>query len=163
MISFQPMYELMVIAKSDLAQAISAKVEKFLKEAEAASVKVENLGKKTLAYAIAKQTEGEYFLYNFEAEGKNLKALSDKLRLEQEGILRHLLIKVAKVSQAKRHKGNKSATKVEVEEKKEEEVKAKPTVTVTTRAGSAKVEKEEKVAKKEPRVSKAKKTPRAKK
>lgn len=140
------MYELMVIAKSDLVQDVSTKVEKFLKEAEAVSVKLEKLGKKTLAYPIAKQTEAEYFLYNFEAAGKDLKALSDKLRMEQEAILRHLLIKVAKVSQAKRHRGNKVAM-VEATEKKEEEVKVKPTVTVTTKTKAPEVLKVIKVAK----------------
>ena len=126
------MYELMVIAKTDSSDEVFGKIEKFLKDIDAVSVKAEKLGKKILAYPIAKQTEAEYFLYNFEAEGKDLKALSDKIRLEQEAILRHLLITVAKVSQAKRHQGNKALTG-EVEEKKTEEVKVKPTVTVTTR------------------------------
>ena len=130
------MYELMVIAKSDLAGEVSGKVEKFLKEINAASVKLEKLGKKTLAYPIAKQSEAEFFLYNFEAEGKDLKALSDKIRLEQEAVLRHLLIKVAKATKVSKHR------RLEVQDESalitKEEVKVKPKVTVTTKSGLGK-------------------------
>jgi ribosomal protein S6 len=122
----------MVIAKTDSSDQVFGKIEKFLKDIDAVSVKAEKLGKKILAYPIAKQTEAEYFLYYFEAEGKDLKALSDKIRLEQETVLRHLLITVAKVSKAKRHQGHKTFPE-KVEEKKTEEVKVKPTVTVTTK------------------------------
>ena len=130
MISFKPMYELMVIAKTDSSDQVFSKVEKFLKDIDAVSVKAEKLGKKTLAYPIAKQTEGDFFLYNFDAESQTLKGLADKIRLEQEAILRHLLIKVEKPrKESKRQRVKEAESKVE-----EEVVKSKPTVTVTTRA-----------------------------
>lgn len=127
------MYELMVIAKSDSVEDVSDKIEKFLKEIDAASVKIEKLGKKTLAYPIAKQEEAEYLLYNFDAEGKDLKTLADKIRLEQEAILRHMLIKVAKPQKPSKRQ---RAKEPDVEIPKEE-VKAKPKVTVTTKSSGA--------------------------
>mgnify|MGYP001608231994 CR=1 FL=1 len=121
------MYELMVIAKTDSADEVFGKIEKFLKDIDAVSVKAEKLGKKVLAYPIAKQTEGDYFLYNFEAETQTLKGLADKIRLEQEDILRHMLVKVPKAPKVPK------VSKV-VTEEKEEDVREKPKVTVTTRA-----------------------------
>lgn len=148
------MYELMVIAKTETADEVFGKVEKFLKDIDAVSLNAQKLGKKVLAYPIAKQTEAEYFLYNFEAEGKDLKALTDKIRLDQEAVLRHLLITVAKVSKAKRHQGNKTSMD-KVEEKKTEEVKVKPTVTVTTKTKVSDVSKVSKVSKvKKPKTEK---------
>lgn len=92
MISFI-MYELMVIAKTDGAGEVGAKVEKALKDFGAGEVKVEKMGKKTLAYPIAKQTEAEYLLFNFEAEGEAVGKIDSMLRLEREAILRYLIIK----------------------------------------------------------------------
>lgn len=127
------MYELMVIAKIDSSDEVFGKVEKFLKDIKAESLKIERLGKKILAYPIAKQTEAEYFLYNFEADSQTLKGLSDKIRLEQETILRHLLIKAVKPRKASKRRSVQAAVV-------EEEVKAetKPTVTVTTKSSRMK-------------------------
>lgn len=127
------MYELMIIAKIDSAEEIFGKVEKFLKDIKAESLKAERLGKKLLAYPIAKQTEAEYFLYNFEADSQALKSLSDKIRLEQEAILRHLLIKAAKPRKASKRRNVETAA---VEEEKIAEIK--PKVTVTTKSSRAK-------------------------
>lgn len=125
-------YELMIIAKIDSAEEIFGKVEKFLKDIKAESLKIERLGKKLLAYPIAKQTEAEYFLYNFEAESQALKGLSDKIRLE-ETILRHLLIKAAKPRKASKRRNVETAA---VEEEKIAEIK--PKVTVTTKSSRTK-------------------------
>lgn len=146
-------YELMVIAKIDKSDEVFGKIEKFLKDIDAVSVKAEKLGKKLLAYPIAKQTEGDYFLYNFEAETQALKGLADKIRLEQEDILRHMLIKAAKAPKVAK---STRVSKVLVEEKAEE-VSVKPKVTVTTRTSTAKT-KEATASKKEKKTVKSKTT-----
>jgi hypothetical protein len=113
------------------------------------------MGKKPLAYKIAKQTEAEYFLFNFDANPVEILTLDRKLRLEQEAVLRHLLIKTKPVKESKKAKvkveslfqnGNVSS------EKKEEasKIEAKPKVTVTTKVTTkpqAKVTTKKKVAK----------------
>lgn len=125
------MYELMVIGTLEGASALFEKVEKFLNEAEVFNLKSERLGKKLLAYPIAKQTEAEYFLFNFDAPGSAVLQISNKLRLEQETVLRYLLIK-AKVS--------KEAKVLRVTKEEEgETVKSKPKVIVTTKPSSVKV------------------------
>lgn len=138
------MYELMVISKTESASEVFDKIAKFLKDADAQVVKSEKLGKKTLAYPIAKQTEGEYFLYSFEADSQVLKGLSDKIRLEQEAILRHLLIKATK---PRKESKRPSFAKASEDKHVEEEVKVKPTVTVTTKKKVSDVSKVAKVAK----------------
>lgn len=122
-------YELMVIGsdKQD-AEAVFEKVKKFLEASEASNVSGQNLGKKQLAYPIRRLTEADYFLYAFEADAEILKRLEEKLRLEQEAIMRYLITKFVpkKISKVK---------VVESQKVKESETveKPKPRVTVTTK------------------------------
>src|SRR3990167_6379337 len=85
-------YELMAVLnpKAD-ADATAKKIEKFIEDAKAQNVKVEKLGRKELAYTIKKQKEADYFLFYFDAEGEGIKGISDKIRLEQESVLRNLV------------------------------------------------------------------------
>ncbi|MDO8486851.1 MAG: 30S ribosomal protein S6 [Candidatus Curtissbacteria bacterium] len=147
------MYELIVVGTVDGAAALFERVEKFLKEANAQNVKSEKMGKKPLAYKIAKQTEAEYFLFNFDADPAEILALDRKIRLEQEAVLRHLLIKVKpqRKSKSKVPPGGR-AGKVESpadtkalagrqsEKKEEPKVEVKPKVTVTTKVTTSKKE-----------------------
>lgn len=96
-------YELMVIGsiKTD-PEGFGARVKKILEGAKATNLKVERMGKKVLAYPIAKQTEGEYLVFNFEAEPKVVFEISSALRLEREAILRYLITRVSRVSRVPR-------------------------------------------------------------
>lgn len=97
------MYELMVIGnpKTD-PEGFGAWVKKILEGANATNLKVERMGKKLLAYPIAKQTEGEYLVFNFEAEPQVILEISSALRLEQEQVLRYLITRVSRVSRVPR-------------------------------------------------------------
>lgn len=86
-------YELMLVATVDHADQLLSRVEKSLKDADASSVNVERLGKKTLAYSIRKQKDATYFVISFEVASEAIKPVSDKLRLEQEDLLRYMLLK----------------------------------------------------------------------
>lgn len=153
------MYELMVIAKADGADE---RVEKHLKDLAATEMKKQSLGKKQLAYPIKKVTEAEYFLWTFEAEGAAVNQLDNKLRLEQELILRHLLTVFDPKKAAKAAKSPQVVEELSVVAAPEP--KAKPKVTVTTKivastkAPSDKEPKESKVkAKSEAKPKKGKK------
>ena len=102
------------------------KVEKILADANASAVSTEKLGKKLLSYPIKKQAEGEYFLFNFEAEGEAANNIASTLRLEQDLVLRYLIIRKKESKRRKKH----AAKAVETTE--EEEVKTKK-VTKTTK------------------------------
>ena len=119
-------YELMVVATtaSD-TEGILGRIEKSIKEAGASGLKVEKLGKKALSYAIAKQQEGEYVLFNFEAPPETIGAISKMLRLEREAILRYLILRVPMVSRVSRVP--------KVSKGKEETEKPKAKVIVTTK------------------------------
>lgn len=108
------MYELMVISSGlvDSDQLLS-KVEKVLKDAQVSNVISSKLGKRRLAYPIAKQTEAEYLLFNFEAEGDKLATISESLRLEQEDLLRYLIIRVKPQKAAKKTAKAKPVDKAE--------------------------------------------------
>lgn len=130
------MYELMVVSTTDGATTLFEKVEKFLKEASAQNLKSEKMGKKTLAYTIAKQTEAEYFLFSFDADPSEILQLDRKIRLEQEAVLRHILIKVKPARAKKAHKVAKAPEVAEVVEELESEVKPKVTVTTKVTTGT---------------------------
>ncbi len=132
------MYELMVVGSVDGAASLFEKVEKFLKEAEAINVKAEKMGKKNLAYPIKKQTEAEYFLFNFDAEPAQILQLDRKIRLEQEAVLRHLLIKAKPIRVKKTSKVAKAPEEPKVDQ--EPKVEVKPKVTVTTKVTTSKKE-----------------------
>lgn len=114
----------MIVSKISETEGLLSRVEKTLKDANATDLKIEKLGKKILAYPIKKQTEADYIMLNFEAEGKVISDISDMLRLEQEALLRHILLK-KKIRKAPRRR---HALKKVVEEKKVEV----PIVTVVT-------------------------------
>lgn len=120
------MYELMLVSKLGAGDELLALVEKNLKGASATDLTVDKLGKKPLAYSIKKQTEAEFIVLNFNVEGAAISDLTDILRLEQENLLRYLLIV------QKRKKAPKKRFAVKKEEVIVKEEKAKPKVTVVT-------------------------------
>ena len=122
-------YELMLVENVDRADQLLLRVEKILKEANAVAISIDRLGKKPLAYSIMKQNVATFFVVSFEAESGFIKSVWDKLRLEQEDLLRYLLIHKPKV------KASKKSRKVAAEEEKDEE-KEKPKVTVAVKKAS---------------------------
>lgn len=136
------MYELLIVAKISESDGLVGRVEKALKSASAVDVKVSKLGKKNLAYNIKKQTEAEYTVINFNGEGTVIGEISEMLRLEQDALLRHIIVK---------QKIRKLRKKVMVREEKVEvkREEKKPQVTVVTKkaaeAKSANVTKSAKV------------------
>lgn len=134
------MYELMVVTsgKSEVENLIS-RMEKLIKDGEGTQVKVVNLGKKTLAYPIKKNTEATYFLVNFEAPTNLISTLTGKLRLEQEEVLRYMIVKVKK--------GKQKAVSVKHMRQIEEKAEV-PKVQVAVKAANKKVSKSAKTGKK---------------
>ena len=118
-------YELMLVTNTEKGDSLLVRVEKALKE-KGSNLKVERLGKKTLAYKIKKQTDANYYVLSFEAEGSVVGPIVDKLRLEQEDLLRFLLLK--KIEKKSRRKIKKVAEEVK------EEPKDKPKVTVAVKS-----------------------------
>src|SRR3989344_4302461 len=124
------MYELIVIAKTDEAEG---KVEKHLKDLAAVDVKSQKMGRKQLAYPVAKVTEAEYFSWTFDAPGEGIVRLNNLLRLEQEDVLRYLITIAPKVSQGKKVTKESTVPLDKVQGLRPEEPKERPKVTVTTR------------------------------
>lgn len=121
-----------------MADGADERVEKHLKDLAVTDSKKQSLGKKQLAYPIKKVVEAEYFLWTFEAEGAAVNQLDNKLRLEQELILRHLLTvfdpkKAAKTGRVSSVSGVSKVSGAEQKVEEVEEPKAKPKVTVTTK------------------------------
>ena len=151
-------YELMLVANVDNADQLLSRVEKSIKEANGSGVKVERLDRKTLSYLIKKQTDAIYFVLNFEAEASAVAPIWDKLRLEQEDLLRYLLIK--KLDKRIRAKKGKKIQEVQEGKEAEEKSTEKPKVTVAVKTAAkvskvTKVKKVSKVKSKKAKVTKS--------
>lgn len=88
-------YEVMFIVKPAEEKATNAVIEKV--EALIARVggtveKVDRWGKRRLAYAVKKFTDGFYVLINFEAAPAEIKEIDRVLKINDE-VLRHLIVK----------------------------------------------------------------------
>lgn len=86
-------YELVLVVSPALTETLRKKlitgVKTLLKDLKI--VKENELGQKALAYKIKKQTNGIYF--DFFLEGENVPADFDKKLLENENVLRYLLLR----------------------------------------------------------------------
>lgn len=146
-------YELMLVVNPTVdIEPVISRVEKSVKDTGAASIKINKLGKKPLSYQIAKQNEGEYILVNFEAPGEAVGAIAKSLRLEQEAILRYLIIKakasgVSKISETLDTGGEKEPPKVTVKTVSSKDKKEKAPK-VKTKETKQRIVKKQKVTKK---------------
>ena len=91
-------YEIMFIVKPDLEEAAMKKIvedmESVLKTNKAKIVDTKEMGQKELAYEMNKYKTGYYFLFTIETETDNATKEFDRLALINEGILRHLIVRV---------------------------------------------------------------------
>jgi len=87
----------------DVVKSIVDKVKEILTSQDAKIVKVEEQGKRKLAYPIQKKTYGVYISIEFEHLGSVIKTLTDHYHIT-EGILRHLTLIVDSRLRAQRAK-----------------------------------------------------------
>lgn len=118
----------MVAANAKSGEALAARIDKVFKESEVSGIKVEKMGKRMLAYPIAKQNEADFFVYNFEAPGEAISKISGMLRLEQDAVLRYLITKT---------KVSRRAKKVAKEPEEPEVIAKTPKVTIKTTSNVA--------------------------
>ncbi len=89
-------YELVVVVKPDVTEEgvsqIVNKVTGFVTEKGGNVVKVDQWGRRKLAYPIKQYLEGNYFLAHLKLEASQVKELEANLRLSEE-IIRHLIIR----------------------------------------------------------------------
>ncbi|MCL5436169.1 MAG: 30S ribosomal protein S6 [Patescibacteria group bacterium] len=90
-----PQYELMYILSSAVPDneepALTKQLTDFVTEANGEILKVENLGRKKLAYPIKRTRNGLYVLVQFKLAPEKVHELEHKIRVTA-GIIRHLVI-----------------------------------------------------------------------
>lgn len=69
-----------------------SKVEELVTRFNGTIEKVDNWGKKRLAYPIKKQNEGFYFFISFQAEGSTPAEIESRIRI-MENVYRYLIIR----------------------------------------------------------------------
>ena len=88
-------YELVIIIHPDLDdEAINQtldKIKDWISKSSGSIEKIDNWGKKHLAYEIQKQNEGIYYLLNISAPGESISDLERNLKI-LEPVMRHLIV-----------------------------------------------------------------------
>lgn len=126
-------YEAVLILNPNLSSKVEefkTEFNKLLSDNSFKAVKLEDIGRRQLAYSINNHNKGHYLLMNLEGEPSKLLEIETKIKYN-ESIIRHLFLVV------KEHNGedsslfieskNKKPEPVEVEEKKVvEKVETKP-------------------------------------
>lgn len=86
-------YELVLVTKSSLSDTVRKKlvsgIKSLLKDLKI--TKENEIGQKSLAYRIKRESDGFYL--NFVLEGESIPSDLEKKLLENENILRHLLLR----------------------------------------------------------------------
>lgn len=90
-------YEIMYIVKPDQAEDDVTKLNESLQgviEKEGGSItKLENMGRRKLAYEIKRQTEGYYVLFEIEGSGREIAELERRMRVN-DAIMRFITVRV---------------------------------------------------------------------
>ncbi len=97
-----PYYETVVVVdptgEEGIADKHLSKVKELVEKKDGKVLKVEQWGRRKLAYSIKHRREGIYFMVEFEAPGDTVRILEQYYRL-QESILRYLTVGIDKPSE----------------------------------------------------------------
>lgn len=89
-------YETVYIVRADLTDEVEKKINDKITEVlarfQGKLAELKDLGKKPLAYRIAKHTKGHYFQLNYEGNGQVIDELERHLRLSED-VIRFLTVK----------------------------------------------------------------------
>lgn len=88
-------YEIVFLVHPDQSEQVSAMVERYRAQIEAAQGKVHRLedwGRRVLAYPIQKLVKAHYILMNIECDRQTLAELESNFRFN-DAILRHMIIR----------------------------------------------------------------------
>ena len=111
-----PMYETIFIAQPDIpeadADALSQTFEKVVQEGEGSLAKADRWGKRKLAYALRKHSEGYFYYFRYDAPAAAVAELERRLRIHEQ-ILKYLSVrldrKAAEAVVAAEHKAAEKA------------------------------------------------------
>ena len=109
-------YEAVIVLNPNLSSKVDnfkKDFEKLLKDNSFNIVKIEDIGRRQLAYSIANHNKGHYILFNLEGDPSKLLEIETKIKYN-ESIIRHLFLVV------KEHNGEDSSLFVESKNKKPE-------------------------------------------
>lgn len=116
-------YESIFIVKPSLTEEevnkVIEKVRSLIEQNGGTVHKVENWGKKKLAYEIEKEKKGTYTFLSFQSDGRVIRELERAYRLD-DAVMRYLTIKLSKKDLAQREWAKKKETRLEGSEEKKE-------------------------------------------
>ena len=93
-------YETILIINPNLSSKVAdfqKKLEKLLTDNSFEIKKVEDIGRRQLAYSINNHHKGHYLLYRMQGDPKNISEIETKIKYD-EAIIRHLILAVKNLS-----------------------------------------------------------------
>ena len=93
-------YETILIINPNLSSKVAdfqTKFEKLLTDNSFEIKKVEDIGRRQLAYSINNHHKGHYLLYRMQGDPKNISEIETKIKYD-EAIIRHLILAVKNLS-----------------------------------------------------------------
>lgn len=88
---YEIMFILNVRIDDENKKNILDKIKQAIEKADGTVEKIDEMGRKRLAYPIQKQTDGNYYLINFEAEAKKIDGITRVCQLS-ELVLRNMIV-----------------------------------------------------------------------
>ncbi len=90
-------YEMMYIAEPDSTddhiEKLNSAISELIETQGGSVVKVEDMGRRRMAYKIKKNTEGRYVLFEIEGSGKEIAELERRMRVN-DTIFRYITVRV---------------------------------------------------------------------
>ena len=93
-------YEIILIINPNLSSKVSnfqKKFEKLLSDNSFEIKKVEDIGRRQLAYSINNHHKGHYLLYRMQGNPQNINEIETKIKYD-DAIIRHLILTVSELS-----------------------------------------------------------------
>tara|TARA_B100001559_G_scaffold319939_1_gene330612 strand:+ start:1976 stop:2437 length:462 start_codon:yes stop_codon:yes gene_type:complete len=126
-------YETILIINPNLSSKVAdfqKKFEKLLTDNSFEIKKVEDIGRRQLAYSINNHHKGHYLLYRMQGDPKNISEIETKIKYD-EAIIRHLILAVKDLSgedsvlltEALENKNKKSESVEEIEKAEKKDKK----------------------------------------
>lgn len=90
-------YEVMYIAQPDTTEddvtKLNDSVQKLVESEGGNVVKLDNMGRRKLAYEIKRETEGHYVLFEIEGSGKEIAEIERRFRVN-DAVMRYITVRV---------------------------------------------------------------------
>lgn len=90
---YEVVYIIDIKVPEDELNALNENLQRIIVDQGGTITKVENMGRRSLAYSIGRQSEGTYMLFEIEGTGREIAELERRMRVNDQ-VVRYLTVRV---------------------------------------------------------------------